>query len=192
MNIYRKTVLSLFLFYMLLLVPVQTYAATSFSLVAPGGTLERGQNVDFTITIDTQGESLSSTQIGFTYDTQYLEYVSVTPGNTFTTITTTPLEAGKLLITGTNSTAYSGTGTFATVTLKIIAASAGATELCVLFAPTSQPTPTNLPVNPTAAPTAVPRTGFSLPADLARFGGLGILFLGIGLIAVKQLVRKRV
>ncbi len=53
----------------------QTFAAT-FDLIAPSGTLTRGQDVVFTINLDSQGASITSIQTGLTYDTQYLQYKS--------------------------------------------------------------------------------------------------------------------
>lgn len=145
---------------------VKEAVAVEFSLIAPSGLLQRGQQVTFTIDIDTKGEALTTTQIGFTYDTQYLEYINTTPGNTFTTISVSQVESGKLVILGTQSPGFSGQGVFAYVNLKLIAQAPGSTELCVLWAPsptpTNQPTnqPTQTPTNPPAAqPTALPRSG---------------------------------
>lgn len=135
--------------------------ALTFDLVAPTGELVRDQEVKFTVNIDTEGKSLSSTAIGMTYETQYLEYISVTPGDTFTTVSSDVQESGKLIITGTSTTPYSGSGVFAYVTFKIIATGPGSTELCALFNPVT-PTPTTPPPGaPTSppAPTDLPKTG---------------------------------
>ena len=131
--------------------------ATTFDLIAPSGQLTRGGEVKFTVNIDTEGKSLSSTSIGMTYQTQYLEYVSVLPGNTFTTVSTDVQDGGKLIISGSSTAPYSGAGTFAYVTFKLIATGPGSTQLCTLYNPSSS-TPTPQPTSP-PAPTALPRTG---------------------------------
>ena len=62
-------------------------------------------------------------------------------------------------MTGSSTAAYSGSGTFAYVTFNLIATSAGSTQLCALFNPTTS-TPTPVP-QATAAPipTALPKSG---------------------------------
>lgn len=146
-------VVCLFIFN-LLSTPTNAQTAT-FSLTAPTGTLQRGQNVDFTISINTNGQTINSTSVGMTFDTQVLEFVSAAPGNTLTTVNAQKQDGGKIIFTGTNTNGFSGSGTFATVTFKIIATAPGSTELCVLFTPGETPTP-----NPTSsAPTTLPKTG---------------------------------
>jgi hypothetical protein len=138
-----------------------TYALT-FDLVGPTGELTRGQDVVFKINIDTEGKSLSTASVGMTYETQYLEYVSTAPGDSFTTVSANVLaEGGKLVLTGVSTTPYSGSGTFANVTFKLIATEAGSTELCALYNPETTPTLTPAPGVPTSppAPTALPKTG---------------------------------
>ena len=149
--------------------------ATTFDLIAPSGPLERGQEIKFTINIDTEGKSLSSTSIGMTYDTQYLEYISVSPGNTFTTVSASLQDGGKLIINGSSTAPYSGSGVYAYVTFKLIATQSGSTQLCVLFnpttptstpGPTSPPGPTVTPGGPTSpptVPTSLPKTGETQP-----------------------------
>ncbi len=152
-----KKLLLMFLFSLLIVVSIpSSVEATTFDLIAPSGQLTRGQEVKFTINIDTEGKSLSTTSIGMTYQTQYLEYVSVLPGNTFTTVSTDVQDGGKLIITGSSAAPYSGAGTYAYVTFKLIATGPGSTQLCALFNPSSS-TPTPQPTLP--APTALPRTG---------------------------------
>lgn len=152
--------------------PKSTYA-TAFDLIAPSGTLTMGQTVIFTINIDTQGKTLQTSEIGATYDTQYLQYLSVTPGDTFTTVTATPLEGGKIVISGSSPSGYSGAGTFAYLNLKLIATSPGSTELCVLWAPSPTPTPTS-PTSPTSTP--VPgTTTYPVPTALPTSGGTGTM-----------------
>lgn len=129
--------------------------AITFDLIPPDGNLERGQEIQFTINVDTEGKSYSTTQIGMTYDTQYLQYISISAGNTFSTISAETAGDGKLIISGSNNSPYSGTGTFAYVTFKLIATAPGSTQLCVLFNPENTPTPQ--PTTP--QPTSLPKTG---------------------------------
>lgn len=151
--------------------------AIRYNLVAPSGQLTRGQDVQFTIEIDTQGETITSTQVGLSYDTRYLEYLSTVPGNAMGTVTVSPYEAGKLLITGTNTAGFTGSSTYAFVTFKLIAQAPGSTELCALFEP--KPTTPPVPTSPVVLPTRLPRSGNESPSIL---GGLfGVLFvLGTG------------
>ena len=134
--------------------------ATKFDLVPPSGTLTRGQNITFTINIDTEGTSVTSIQSGLTFDSTLLQYVSVTPGAAMTAVVadTTTYGAGKVLFTGTNNAGYNGTGVFATVVFTIIAQSSGSTEICSLWlpTPTGTPAPTAVP-NSTIAPTYPPQ-----------------------------------
>lgn len=131
--------------------------AAQYDLIAPTGQLTRGQDVQFTININTEGQSLTAAQIGMTYKTDALQYVSTTPGEAFTTVETQTLDGGKLMFNASNPSGYSGTGTFAIVTFKIIATASGSTELCVLFAPTDTPAPTSPATGP--QPTGLPKTG---------------------------------
>jgi hypothetical protein len=171
---YIKRVLLLFFFIIFIMFfPKKTFAV-SFDLIAPSGTLTRGQNVDFTINIDTEGQSVSSTQIGMTYETDVLEFVSATPGETMPNLTTTPQNAGELVFSATNTSGFSGTGKFATVTFKIIATAAGNTQLCVLFAPSSPPSSPASPSTPSAYVPA-PRTGNDLYGNIVA--SIGLLFL---------------
>ncbi len=138
-KIYRNILIFFLVFF--LLGNSSPVFATAFTLVPPTGNLSRGQEVPFTINIDTQGASVTSIQTGIDYDTAYLEYVSAVPGSAMNTVTTdTSLGAGKLLLTGSNTTGFTGTGVFATVTFRIIAASSGSTTLCTLWAPSITPT----------------------------------------------------
>jgi len=155
----KKILITIFLILGVLLVP-NSVLATTFDLIAPSGELIRGQNIKFTINIDTEGKSLSSTSIGMTYETQYLEYVSTTPGNTFTTVSVDVQGSGKLIISGSSTTPYSGSGTYAYVTYKLIATGPGATQLCALFNPSS-PTPTPVLTSPPPVPTSLPKSGDS-------------------------------
>lgn len=159
--------------------------AITFDLIAPSGQLERGQEVKFTINIDTEGKSYSSTRIGMTYNTKYLEYISVSAGNTFTTVSANPQEEGKLIISGNSTSGYSGSGVFAYVTYKIIAASPGATQLCVLFNPDITPTP--LPTSP-PIPTSLPTSGdINGVSRGLTFGLIFLILAGSGFFIFKNL-----
>jgi len=150
----KKILITILLILGVLIVPNSVLALT-FDLIAPSGELVRGQEVKFTINVDTEGKSLSSTSIGMTHKDQYLEFVSVLPGNTFTTVSADVQGSGKLIISGSSTTPYSGSGTYAYVTYKLIASGPGSTQLCALFNPSS-PTPilTSPPI-----PTSLPESG---------------------------------
>lgn len=132
--------------------------ALKYDLVPPSGDLQRGQQIQFTINIDTEGTSVSSTQIGMTYNTQYLQYVSTVPGNAMTNVSVSQPDTGKLLFSGSNPSGYSGSDVFAYVNFTIIAGSPGSTELCVLWAPSPTAAPTTV-TGTTPVPTALPVTG---------------------------------
>lgn len=133
--------------------------ATKFDLIPPSGTLQRGQDITFTINIDTEGAAVSSIQTGLTYDAALLKYVSVTAGAAMNSVVadTTTYGTGKILFTGTNNTGYNGTGVFATVVFNIIAQSSGSTEICTLWLPETTPTPIPPTVGP--SPTIGPSCG---------------------------------
>jgi len=150
----------------------QNVEAAKYDLIAPSGQLQRGQDVQFTINIDTEGKSLTSAKIGMTYQTGPLQYVSTTPGDSFPTVSTETQEGGKLIFTASNPNGFSGTGTFAVVTFKIIATAPGSAELCVLFNPE---TPTPPPV-----PTALPQTGSVNQTNKGAFLGISLLVLATG------------
>ena len=159
----KKILITILLILGVLIVPNSVLAMT-FDLIAPSGELVRGQEVKFTINIDTEGKSLSSTSIGMTHETKYLEFISVSPGNTFTTVSADVQGSGKLIISGSSTAPYSGSGTYAYVTYKLIATGPGSTQLCALFNPSS-PTPTS-PPGPTSppVPTSLPKSGQSKSA----------------------------
>lgn len=148
---------------------VHNVQAASYDLIAPSGTLTRGQDVQFTINIDTQGQSLTTTTIGMSHKTDVLQYISTTPGDTFTTVEVKNQEGGKLIFKGSNPSGFSGTGTFAIVTFKLIANAPGSTELCVLFNPE---TPTQPP-----APTSLPQTGSIIQTNRGILLGVTLLVL---------------
>jgi len=150
---------------------VKSVSATTFSLVAPSGTLSRGQDVPFTVSINTENTTVTSIQTGITYDTTYLQYVSAVPGAAMTSVTVdTSVGTGKLLLTGTNGTGYNGTGVFATVTFKIIADSPGSTEICTLWAPTGITPTTIIPTSPpTVSCNSTCTTASQCPSDLTCY-----------------------
>jgi hypothetical protein len=176
--------IAVILFLSVFLIP-NSVLATTFDLVAPTNALTSGGEAVFTINIDTDGKSLSSTAIGMTYQTQYLEYVSTASGDSFSTVSADVQGSGKLILSGSSTTPYSGTGIFAYVTFKIIAAGPGSTELCALYNPSSvTPTPvlTSAPI-----PTSLPKTGESSSTVRGIF--LASLFFaaaGIGLFVFKK------
>ena len=152
--------------------------ALTFDLVPPSGQLSQGQNVQFTVNINTEGKSYATTSIGMTYDSTLLQYVSTAPGTTFTTVTTDSQAGGKLVLTGTSTAGYTGSGSFALVTFKIIATASGSTTLCTLYNPET-PTATPPPAGPTATPgpTALPKTGSFEQTQNGLFLGAGFFVL---------------
>jgi hypothetical protein len=177
----KKVLISLLFVFCLLAVSKPAYA-TTFELIAPSGTLTRGQEVQFIINIDTKTQTLTSAQIGMTYDTRYLEYVSAIPGEAMNTVSVTPMDGGKLLINGTSTAGFSGKGVFAYINLKLIAQAPGSTELCVLWAPSTTPTSgaTSTPGSTaTPAPTSLPKSGSAVKSATGGLIGFGFLLVAI-------------
>lgn len=166
-----KKIVGVYLFFIIstLFALVTPTYATKFDLIPPTGTLERGQNITFTINIDTEGAAVTSIQSGLTFDSTLLQYVSVAPGAAMNAVVadTTTYGAGKVLFTGTNTAGYNGTGVFATVVFTIIAQNPGSTEVCTLWLPQPSPTPTP-PINSTPVPVcgSVCTTNSQCPADM--------------------------
>jgi len=191
----RKNFYSLLFFVILFAVFTgKAYASLSYKLIAPDGTLQSGDNVQFTITIDTQGDKITTTQIGMTYDTQYLQYVSAAPSNTVDSISVTESATGKLVLTGTSGSGFSGSGTFALITFKIIATGSGSTQLCTLVptSPTSTPpssTPpasTSQPVYATTVPKKpLPTSGISA-SGTTSFLGLGLVIIALAIFIINK------
>lgn len=155
----KKIVVFIFSFLLFFFVFNQRSWALTYDLVAPSGTLKRGQEVTFTINIDTGSTTITTAQVGLTSETQYLQYVRTTAGASMTSVAVEDQGGGKLLLTGTNQSGFSGQGVFATIAFNLIAESPGSTQLCALWAPT--PAPTNPPAatsapQPTARPQATP------------------------------------
>ena len=155
----------------------RSYALT-YSLIPPSGSLTTGQEVDFTIGIDTEGQTLTSTTVGMTYQTSFMQYVKTTNGNTMDQVTAQETQPGTIIFNGTKaSPGFKGAGDFAKVTFKVIATS-DSSEVCALFLPTpgpqqptSGPAPTSAP-QPTSgpAPTSAPQA--PVPTALPRSGSL--------------------
>src|SRR6185295_11760111 len=95
-----KYIIILLVFLAALIVPSKAYAL-SYDLIPPSGELIRDQNVQFIIDIDTEGTSVTTAQVGLTYDTQYLQYVSTTPGDAMNSISATPNGTNALILNGT-------------------------------------------------------------------------------------------
>lgn len=184
--------LGILLFVVIVFVPIAQAATIRFALAAPQGQLQRGQNADFTIAVDTNNQTITTTTIGMTYDATLLEYVTTKPGNTFTDVQATVQSTGKIVFTGTNAAGYSGTGTFAVVTFKLIATSSGSTELCVLVSPDeTTPAPTQPPQTTSPPrPTALPQTGATDQFQQGAIIGAGILLLFISGFALSYNPKK--
>lgn len=135
------------------------YASTQLDLIPPSGTLKRGDDVQFTITIDTGGAAVSTLQVGLEYDSAVLQYLNTTPGDTYQTISATPLNSKQILISASNPVGTSSQGNLAYVEFKIIADAPGETELCALFLPEATPGPSPTPGPSTVAPSSLPVTG---------------------------------
>jgi len=129
-----------------LVLPSETQAI-SMTIEAPSEQLVRGEEYDFVVTIDTFNTAIATTQGRVTYETQYLQFVSLTNGNFFASTTYTEESTGTIILTGTNSTAKTGSGTFAIIRFKLIATAAGSTTLCAIapITPTGTPVPSAPP-----------------------------------------------
>ena len=144
----------LFLFILFLVIPlfviVPQGLALSMTITAPSEQLVRDQEYDFVVNIDTFNSAITSTQGRVTYETQYLQFVSLTKGNFFDSVTYTEETTGTIVLTGTNNSAKSGSGTFAIVRFKLIATAAGSTTLCAVapVTPTATPGPSAVPTTP--------------------------------------------
>lgn len=179
----KKTVTLIFIFIIYFYFSPKIFSpvlAIKYSLVAPTGTLTRGQTIRFNINIDTQEATIQTGIIGMTYDTQYLQYESTTAGSAMTTVSTSAAGTGKLVFSGENASGFSGQGIFAYVDFKLIAQAAGSTELCVLWLPST--TPTNSPETTTTPTTALQVT--NLPTSGVTNKGVVATFLGITFLSL--------
>ncbi|MCX6730613.1 MAG: cohesin domain-containing protein [Candidatus Roizmanbacteria bacterium] len=194
-----KKLIGVYLFFVLsiLFALVTPSYAVNFDLIPPSGTLERGQNITFTINIDTQGTAVTSTQTGLTYDSTLLQYVSTTAGAAMNAVVAddTTYGTGKVLLTGTNTAGYNGTGVFATVIFTIIAQNPGSTEVCTLWMPTPTgtpaptptvgPSPTPMPTLP-PQPTALPQTGIADSRNTAIVFAISFIAAAGGVFYLSQ------
>lgn len=144
LSIMRKFGLLFILFFLSLFVAVGQANALSMTIVPPSQELVRDQEYDFVVSIDTFNEAITTTQGRVTYETQYLQFVSLTKGNFFDSVTYTDETTGTIIVTGTNTSAKNGSGTFAIVRFKLIATAPGSTTLCAVapLTPTGTPAPT--------------------------------------------------
>lgn len=174
----------------------QSYALT-YGLIPPSGELTVGQNADFTISIDTEGQNLTTATVGMTYQTGFMQYVQTTKGNTLDQVSAQETTPGTIIFTGTKSSGFTGAGDFAKVTFKITATSQ-TNEVCALFIPQSSPAPQPTsppgpqPTSPPAptqgpVPTALPQTGSSQNNSILFVIGLGI----ISVVGGTYLFRKK-
>lgn len=158
-NMTKRIIISL-VFFLLSPIMLGSVKAITYDLIAPQGQLRRGDQVQFTIYINTEGVTLTTAEIGFTYEIQYLEYLGITPGVAMTSVVTTPQGSGSYLITGTNISGFNGNDVYAYLNFKLIADAPGETQLCALWAPPTSPTP--IPTiggrTPTPNPTLTTKT----------------------------------
>ncbi|MFA6005923.1 MAG: cohesin domain-containing protein [Patescibacteria group bacterium] len=193
-----------FLFGFAVLFPHLSHAAISFTMDAPSGELTRGESYDFTVSINTGTDAVTTTQANVNYDSAALQLVSVTQGNFFDSVTYQQTGTGTVLLTGTNSTAKSGSGSFAILKFTLVATSAGSTELCTVSpvdntpsltpsptpgageGPTVTPVPTTPPIVPTNPPQVIP-TGIPTAGAIAGWQ-IGIIaslvLLGLGAVGM--------
>ncbi len=175
---FSRVIFAVVIALLILIIPKSAFAL-AYDLIPPSGPLERGQDVQFIIDLDTEGNTFTNSSVGMTYDTQYLQYKSATQGDALTALSVSQEGTGQLLLTGTNSAGFNGTGTFAYVTFTLIATAPGSTELCVLTVPSITPTPiaTIPPVNPTQ----LPKTGSVVSGNRSAAIGAILLASSIGL-----------
>jgi len=157
--------------------------AVTYDLLAPTDALKRGEEATFTINIDTGSATITTAQVGLTYETQYLQYVRTTAGATMTSVAVEDQGGGKLLLTGTNQSGFSGKGIFATITFNLIAEAAGSTQLCALWAPapapTTPPTATSTPQPGVPSQTIIPTTIATITATPPRSGSITSTQIGV-------------
>jgi len=121
--------------------------AAAVSMTIDGPTeLVRGEEYDFVVTIDTFNTAITTIQGEVTYEAQYLQFVSLTKGNFFESVTNTEEQTGVITLTGTNSSAKTGSGTFAIIRFKLIAEAPDSSTLCAITPLISEtPTPGSPP-----------------------------------------------
>jgi hypothetical protein len=136
---------SCFLFVLAVVYPHVSQAAVSFTIDAPSGDLTRGESYDFTVSVNTGTDAVTTTQANVNYDTTVLQLVSVTQGNFFDSVTYQQTGTGTVLLSGTNTTAKSGSGSFAVIRFTLTATSTGSTTLCTVTPVDNAPSPTVTP-----------------------------------------------
>lgn len=150
------------------------------------GPLSRGQDIQFAVQLDAKGNTIKAQQIGLAPDTRYIQYLSASPGEAMSTVEVQTFSDGRILLSGSNPSGFTGSGVFAYVNFKIIAEAPGDTTLCSFWNPNSTPTPppgaTNTPippgtVEPTVLPTRLPRSGSATFTQIV--GIIGAFFLVI-------------
>ena len=198
---YLKFLLLLLFFIGIVMMPKASHAA-SFQIEASSpGPYNRGDDVQFTISIDTTGQVVKNAVAGVTYETQYLQYVSVTKGVTMDTVTAQDA-SGTISITGTNNSGFTGNGTFATLSFNIIADAPGSTTLCTLTTTNITPaegvtiTPAIITTTPGALqplPTTLPSSGYGTETTQQMgFIGLLLLFISIAGLMIKKVNAVRI
>lgn len=206
--------LILSVFFLSLLWPIKALAV-SFFLTEPEPPFSQDQEIEYTININTQGETLTSIEAEMIFDTDYLEYISTTAGAIFPNVSADEIESGILQISATvnpGDPGVTGTGTFAVVRYRLTGSPQDDVELCAVTVvtptpspspttPPSQPTPTtslevtNTPIpttppQPTSPPpttpvTTLPRTGTMENIIIIATLGLFFASFGFGLLKVK-------
>lgn len=169
----------------------QRVLAVAYDLIPPSGPLQRGQDVDFIIDLDSGGTPFYSGTVGLQYDTQYLQYRTAVQGDILDSLVVTQQDNSTLVLTGTNTAGYNGLGTFATITFTLIATAPGSTQLCTLIEVPTSPTPIpSSPVNPTLrpSPTQLPQSGSATAGTATAVAG--ILFL-IGSFAMYTWLNRK-
>lgn len=175
--------LPLWLIIFFLVLPLKTpVLGIKFSLIAPTGELKRGDTARFTVNIDTKGETVKETQIGATYQSQYLEFVNAVPTDDFPNITVSRQSESSMIISGSNPNGFTGQGIFTYLDFKIIAKTSGSAQLCSLFTPSppSSGYPSSSPTGPTSIPTYPQNTSIPNPSPTQtppRSGGFDKLIL---------------
>lgn len=199
MALFKYFLITLQLLLIIVSFPMRSYAAIDFELFPPEGALSRGQEIQFVITVNTNGASITTAQIGLTYKTVDLQYLSTTPGSAFSSVSVSQLGGGKLLFTKSDTVPFSGSGDFAYVNFKIIAEKPGSSDLCVLWAPSPTPstpsTATPVPGQPTAVPTAIPTrlptSGSTDQTDRMGMFGMLLLISALAFFAIPKLISRR-
>ena len=181
----RKIFYSIFILFSFLFFSSPSYAV-DLSVEAPSETLVRGSTFDFKIYIDTKGSSIAKQSMIFTYDKTAVEFADIVEaGDFFDSVGYQP-DTGKILIVGESAKAKSGTGLVATVKMRIIAQSAGSTQLCSVIPLDVTPSPTvgpSKPVTPTKKQTA-PQSGNILNMAGGTVFGLFLMMLSITVLLV--------